>query len=154
MRIQHERCLRRARKRPEARSLLGQALRDAAPDGLLLPFAENGRGLHPLLEGGAWEADLGDFPQRAADCIAAYEARCAALCAPGRPGGARRAEPARTGDCGTHAARLTNGEIARRLFLSDGSVKQYVHQIYAKLGLTGDAKSKRQQLIAQWHAKP
>ena len=52
------------------------------------------------------------------------------------------------------AARLTNGEIARRLFLSDGSVKQYVHQIYAKLGLTGDAKSKRQQLIDQWHAKP
>ena len=52
------------------------------------------------------------------------------------------------------AARLTNGEIARRLFLSDGSVKQYVHQIYAKLGLMGDAKSKRQQLIAQWHAKP
>ena len=52
------------------------------------------------------------------------------------------------------AARLTNGEIARRLFLSDGSVKQYVHQIYAKLGLTGDAKSKRQQLIDQWHTKP
>ena len=52
------------------------------------------------------------------------------------------------------AVRLTNGEIARRLFLSDGSVKQYVHQIYAKLGLTGDAKSKRQQLIAQWHTKP
>lgn len=47
-----------------------------------------------------------------------------------------------------------DGEIARRLFLSDGSVKQYVHQIYAKLGLTGDAKSKRQQLIDQWHAKP
>ena len=43
------------------------------------------RGLRPLLEGGAWEADLGDFPQRAADCIAAYEARCAALCAPGGP---------------------------------------------------------------------
>ena len=52
------------------------------------------------------------------------------------------------------AARLTNGEIARRLFLSDGSVKQYVHQIYTKLGLTGDAKSKRQQLIDQWHTKP
>ena len=49
---------------------------------------------------------------------------------------------------------LTNDEIARRLFLSDGSVKQYVHQIYAKLGLTGDAKSKRQQLIDQWHTKP
>lgn len=142
-------------KRPEARSLLGQALRAAAPDGLLLPFAENGRGLRPLLEGGTWEADLGDFPQRAADCIAAYEARCAALCA---PGGGPAALVGLTGRereiAALIAARLTNGEIARRLFLSDGSVKQYVHQIYAKLGLTGDAKSKRQQLIAQWHAKP
>lgn len=142
-------------KRPEARILLGQALRAAAPDGLLLPFAENGRGLRPLLSSGAWEADLGDFPQRAADCIAAYEARCAALCT---PGGGPAALVGLTGRereiAALIAARLTNGEIARRLFLSDGSVKQYVHQIYAKLGLTGDAKSKRQQLIAQWHAKP
>lgn len=141
-------------KRPEARSLLGQALRAAAPDGLLLPFAENGRGLRPLLEGGAWEADLGDFPQRAADCIAAYEARCAALCAPGGPAALVGLTGREREIAALIAARLTNGEIARRLFLSDGSVKQYVHQIYAKLGLTGDAKSKRQQLIAQWHAKP
>lgn len=141
-------------KRPEARSLLGQALRAAAPDGLLLPFAENGRGLRPLLEGGAWEADLGDFPQLAADCIAAYEARCAALCAPGGPAALVGLTGREREIAALIAARLTNGEIARRLFLSDGSVKQYVHQIYAKLGLTGDAKSKRQQLIAQWHAKP
>ena len=142
-------------KRPEARSLLGQALREAEPDGLLLPFAENGRGLRPLLAGGAWEADLGDFPQRAADCIAAYEARCAALCAPGGGPPALAGLTEREREIAALiAARLTNGEIARRLFLSDGSVKQYVHQIYAKLGLTGDAKSKRQQLIDQWHAKP
>ena len=142
-------------KRPEARSLLGQALRAAAPDGLLLPFAENGRGLRPLLSSGAWEADLGDFPQRAADCIAAYEARCAALCAPGGGPAALAGLTEREREIAALiAARLTNGEIARRLFLSDGSVKQYVHQIYAKLGLTGDAKSKRQQLIDQWHTKP
>lgn len=142
-------------KRPEARSLLGQALRAAEPDGLLLPFAENGRGLRPLLAGGAWEADLGDFPQRAADCIADYEARCAALCAPGGGPAARAGLTGREREIAALiAARLTNGEIARRLFLSDGSVKQYVHQIYAKLGLTGDAKSKRQQLIDQWHTKP
>ena len=142
-------------KRPEARSLLGQALREAEPDGLLLPFAENGRGLRPLLAGGAWEADLGDFPQRAARCIAAYEARCAALCAPGGGPAALAGLTGREREIAALiAARLTNGEIARRFFLSDGSVKQYVHQIYAKLGLTGDAKSKRQQLIDQWHAKP
>ncbi len=142
-------------KRPEARSLLGQALREAEPDGLLLPFAENGRGLRPLLAGGAWEADLGDFPQRAARCIADYEARCAALCAPGGGPAALAGLTGREREIAALiAARLTNGEIARRLFLSDGSVKQYVHQIYAKLGLTGDAKSKRQQLIDQWHTKP
>lgn len=142
-------------KRPEARSLLGQALREAEPDGLLLPFAENGRGLRPLLAGGAWEADLGDFPQRAADCIADYEARCAALCTPGGGPAALAGLTGREREIAVLiAARLTNGEIARRLFLSDGSVKQYVHQIYAKLGLTGDAKSKRQQLIDQWHTKP
>lgn len=142
-------------KRPEARSLLGQALREAEPDGLLLPFAENGRGLRPLLAGGAWKADLGDFPQRAADCIADYEARCAALCTPGGGPAALAGLTGREREIAALiAARLTNGEIARRLFLSDGSVKQYVHQIYAKLGLTGDAKSKRQQLIDQWHTKP
>ena len=142
-------------KRPEARSLLGQALREAEPDGLLLPFAENGHGLRPLLAGGAWEADLGDFPQRAARCIANYEARCAALCAPGGGPAALAGLTGREREIAALiAARLTNGEIARRLFLSDGSVKQYVHQIYAKLGLTGDAKSKRQQLIDQWHTKP
>ena len=142
-------------KRPEARSLLGQALREAEPDGLLLPFAENGHGLRPLLAGGAWEADLGDFPQRAARCIADYEARCAALCAPGGGPAALAGLTGREREIAALiAARLTNGEIARRLFLSDGSVKQYVHQIYAKLGLTGDAKSKRQQLIDQWHTKP
>ena len=100
----------------------------------------------------------GDRAQRGT----ARAVRAAALCARRAAGahpdgrGLRRArqaaggaQPPRSG-----AARLTNGEIARRLFLSDGSVKQYVHQIYAKLGLTGDAKSKRQQLIVQWHAKP
>ena len=93
--------------------------------------------------------------QRAADCIAAYEARCAALCAPGGGPAALAGLTGREREIAALiAARLTNGEIARRLFLSDGSVKQYVHQIYAKLGLTGDAKSKRQQLIDQWHTKP
>lgn len=85
---------------------------------------------------------------------AAYEARCAALCAPGGPAALVGLTGREREIAALIAARLTNGEIARRLFLSDGSVKQYVHQIYAKLGLTGDAKSKRQQLIAQWHAKP
>lgn len=87
----------------------------------------------------------------------AAEDNCAlaALCAPGGGPAALAGLTGREREIAALiAARLTNGEIARRLFLSDGSVKQYIHQIYAKLGLTGDAKSKRQQLIDQWHTKP
>ena len=44
------------------------------------------------------------------------------------------------------AERLTNHEIAERLFLSDGSVKRYVNQICAKLHIKGDAQAKRRRL--------
>ena len=44
------------------------------------------------------------------------------------------------------AAHLTNREIAERLLLSEGSVKQYVNQIYSKLHIEGDARTKRKQL--------
>ena len=42
--------------------------------------------------------------------------------------------------------RLSNREIAERLYLSEGSVKQYVNQIYSKLHIEGDTRTKRKQL--------
>ena len=45
------------------------------------------------------------------------------------------------------AERLTNREIAGKLFLSEGSVKQYINQIYSKLHMEGDARSKRKRLL-------
>ena len=42
--------------------------------------------------------------------------------------------------------RLSNREIAEKLYLSEGSVRQYVNQIYSKLHLTGDARTKRRRL--------
>jgi DNA-binding NarL/FixJ family response regulator len=44
------------------------------------------------------------------------------------------------------AKRLSNREIAEKLFLSEGSVKQYMKQIYSKLGIQGDTRTKRKQL--------
>ena len=44
------------------------------------------------------------------------------------------------------ASRLSNREIAEKLFLSEGSVKQYVNQIYSKLFLDGDTRTKRRRL--------
>ncbi|MDY2628513.1 MAG: LuxR C-terminal-related transcriptional regulator, partial [Lachnospiraceae bacterium] len=43
--------------------------------------------------------------------------------------------------------RFSNREIAERLFLSEGSVKQYVNQIYSKLHIEGDTRTKRIQLV-------
>ena len=44
------------------------------------------------------------------------------------------------------AQRLSNREIAEKLYLSEGSVKQYVNQIYSKLHIEGDTRTKRKQL--------
>ena len=49
---------------------------------------------------------------------------------------------------GLMAQRLTNREIAARLYLSEGSVKQYINQIYSKLDIAGDTRTKRSQLFA------
>lgn len=43
--------------------------------------------------------------------------------------------------------RLSNKEIASRLFLSEGTVKQYINQIYSKIQITGDTRMKRQRLL-------
>ena len=45
------------------------------------------------------------------------------------------------------AARLSNREIAEKLYLSEGSVKQYVNRIYAKLFFEGDTRTKRKRLV-------
>ena len=45
------------------------------------------------------------------------------------------------------AQRLSNREIAERLYLSEGSVKQHVNRIDSKLQITGDIKTKRKQLL-------
>ena len=45
------------------------------------------------------------------------------------------------------AERLSNREIAEKLFLSEGTIKQYINRIYSKLQISGDVRTKRRQLI-------
>ena len=47
---------------------------------------------------------------------------------------------------GLLAERLSNREIAEKLFLSEGSIKQYINQIYSKLHIEGDTRTKRKKL--------
>ena len=59
---------------------------------------------------------------------------------------ARKAENISPVEFDALTQRLSNREIAERLFLSEGSVKQYVNQIYSKLHIEGDTRTKRKQL--------
>ena len=52
------------------------------------------------------------------------------------------------------ARHLTNREIAQQLFLSEGTVKQYMNQIYSKLQITGDTRTKRRRLLELVERKP
>ena len=46
-----------------------------------------------------------------------------------------------------------NREIADAPYLSEGTVKQYVNQIYAKLHIEGDTRTKRKELIKPIQSK-
>ena len=124
----------------EAQAWLSGALSDAAPDGLVMPFAENYGVLKPILarEGGsglvARIIELGE----AAGARRAAEVRPVAFDALTQ----REIEIVRL-----MAQRLSNREIAERLFLSEGSVKQYLNKIYSKLQIGGDTRTKRKQLL-------
>ena len=49
-----------------------------------------------------------------------------------------------------NGSHMSNKEIAARLYLSEGTVKQYINQIYSKLEITGDTRTKRKQLLEQF----
>ena len=51
------------------------------------------------------------------------------------------------------AGRCTNKEIAETLHLSEGTVKQYINQLYAKLDIGGAVRNKRAQLAALFGTK-
>ena len=131
-------------KQDEAEALLTRALQDAAPDGLALPFAENYRYLAPLLQRRGQDdflcriAELGGLMTRTVTRLQSRAACPAALA-----GLTDRERDI----CRLAAQRLRNREIAEQLFLTEGSVKQYLNQIYSKLHLTGDARTRRKQLI-------
>lgn len=118
-------------KHGEARALLERALADAEPDGFALPFAENFRYLEPLLTErlqGGLTGQRRAAAERPAVLAALTERECAIV--------------------GLMTQRLSNREIAEKLFLSEGSVRQYINQIYAKLRIEGEPRAKRKRLLA------
>ena len=133
-------------KHTEARALLRQALSDGEPDGLVMPFVENYDGLAPLLA----QEIRSDLIDRIVELGEASRQRKMRNVRPRALSALteREFEIVRL-----MAQRLSNREIAERLFLTEGSVKQYVKQIYSKLHIDGDTRTKRRRLNELLEAK-
>ena len=145
VRIQTAAAYAMLKKQDEAEALLTRALQDAALDGLALPFAENYRRLAPLLQRRPQDAFLNQIALlggQLAQSIARLQRKGAC------PAALNGLTDRERDICLLIAQRLRNREIAEKLFLTEGSVKQYLNQIYSKLHFAGDARTKREQLIA------
>ena len=141
LRVQTAAAYGKLGKIEEARAWLEKALSDAAPDGLVMPFVENYDYIKPLL------AQETQSPL-AAQIIALGEATRARSMASLRPAVLGALTTREYEIVELMGQRLSNREIAEKLYLSEGSVKQYVNQIYSKLHIEGDTRTKRRQLTA------
>ena len=141
LRVQTAAAYGKLGKIEEARAWLETALSDAAPDGLVMPFVENYDYIKPLL---ARETQS----PLAAQIMALGEAARARSMASVRPAVFDALTTREYEIVELMGQRLSNREIAEKLYLSEGSVKQYVNQIYSKLHIEGDTRTKRRQLTA------
>ena len=146
IRIQTAAAYERLGKSDEAHIWLSQALSDAAPDGLVMPFVENYDDLEQILtretKSGLISAiiALGEtLRQRKAKNV--IPPTFAAL------------TPREFEIVNLMAQRLSNREIAEKLYLSEGSIRQYVNQIYGKLHIDGQPRAKRKLLLELLAAK-
>ena len=146
IRIQTAAAYERLGKSDEAHIWLSQALSDAAPDGLVMPFVENYDDLERVLtretKSGLISViiALGEtLRQRKAKNV--IPPTFAAL------------TPREFEIVNLMAQRLSNREIAEKLYLSEGSIRQYVNQIYGKLHIDGQPRAKRKLLLELLAAK-
>ena len=141
LRVQTAAAYGKLGKIEEARAWLEKALSGAAPDGFVMPFVENYDYIKPLL---ARETQS----PLAAQIMALGEAARARSMASVRPAVFGALTTREYEIVELMGQRLSNREIAEKLYLSEGSVKQYVNQIYSKLHIEGDTRTKRRQLTA------
>ena len=147
IRVQAAAAYEQLGKRSEVLRQLREALAEAEPDGLVMPFVENTRYLKAVFAELA-KREQNELLVRVMVLGEQYEAQCSRM----REGAERQIVFAALTDreydiVQLLAKRLSNREIAEKLYLSEGSVKQYTNQIYAKLGIEGDVRSKRKRVL-------
>lgn len=127
---------------------LTEALEIAAPDSLVMPFVECYSYIKHILSEDAFSPEYKDLIAKINKLGNLYEKRLSS---------GRGTPPitlsfneltARENEIASlMAKRLSNREIAEKLFLSEGSIKQYSNQIYYKLHIEGDTRTKRKRLL-------
>ena len=134
--------------RAMARKLLVRALEDAEPDGFVLPFAENAPYLMNHYSALSRELET-PFAASVCELSERWLSRQQTSGSRQEPIEALRELSERERSVAQlMALRKTNREIAETLFLSEGTVKQYINRIYSRLQLTGTAQEKRRALTA------
>lgn len=134
--------------RAMARKLLVRALEDAEPDGFVLPFAENAPFLMNHYSALSRELET-PFAASVCELSERWLSRQQTSGSRQEPIEAlRELSESERSVAQLMALRKTNREIAETLFLSEGTVKQYINRIYSKLQLTGTAQEKRRALTA------
>ena len=134
--------------RAMARKLLVRALEDAETDGFVLPFAENAPYLMNHYSALSRELET-PFAASVCELSERWLSRQQTSGSRQEPIEALRELSERERSVAQlMALRKTNREIAETLFLSEGTVKQYINRIYSKLQLTGTAQEKRRALTA------
>ncbi len=145
--IQLSAALDQLGKRPLAMKELKAALDLALPDGIVMPFAENCDyitiQLRELSKRGIYREEIGDILTLAERYRESKRKIRRELWGEDEDYGltARELEIA-----GMAAERKTNKEIAERLHLADGTVRNQLSRIFDKLDISGDSKNKRLEL--------
>ena len=135
-------------KKVEAFNYINNAFDIALPDGLVMPFVECYPYVKELLSEDILPSDQKQFIEHIHDLGLSFESRIKEELRNSDRVQTFTELTARENEIASlMAKRLTNREIAEKLFLSEGSVKQYSNQIYCKLHIEGATRTKRKRLI-------
>ena len=140
-------------KTEQALELLRRSLSQAFPDGILMPFVENYPYVEELLKGSFFGINE-NFLFRITRMGKEWEMRCDQLKKEeAYPPVFKVLSDRELEITELMAKHMSNKEIAQSLFLSEGTVKQYINQIYSKLQIPGDVRVKRKYLLEMMEGK-
>lgn len=126
--------------RKEAEEYFEKAVELSVPDKLYMPFVENYVYIKDLIKGRNFDKNIKEIAENSQKITEKIKIKSLGIAE------LKCLTPKEAEIASLMAKRLTGKEIAERLFLSEGTIKQYINRIYGKLSIEGDTKTKRRKL--------